>query len=248
MLKLHLASTILALKHSWLVLQHKERRHWTNNFMVYSSNLLLNRCFPCFMVYVLHTWYCFCLKNSLLFLLIKKIKFGDSWVITFLILSGCYFNVFSFLVEMSLINRLFSCFQTQAEGLLGEIHVKEMELERLNGQWRQLQSNNSEANNARNRFVRGSSDKVHSLSDYDGPQRLPYHSAGRTESQQRLMLLRSAFVLYILALNVIVFIRISFWQNLRLHITFYYLTELFFLFIRTYDWPLFVLIEYLVYI
>jgi hypothetical protein len=107
MLKLHLASTILALKHSWLVLQHKERRHWTNNFMVYSSNLLLNRCFPCFMVYVLHTWYCFCLKNSLLFLLIKKIKFGDSWVITFLILSGCYFNVFSCLVEMSLINRLF---------------------------------------------------------------------------------------------------------------------------------------------
>ncbi|WJX70762.1 hypothetical protein P8452_54834 [Trifolium repens] len=100
--------------------------------------------------------------------------------------------------------------QTQAEGLLGEIHVKEMELERLNGQWRQLQSNNSEANNARNRFVRGFSDKVHSLSDYDDPQRLPYHSAGRTESQQRLMLLRSAFVLYILALNVIVFIRISF--------------------------------------
>ncbi|CAK8533288.1 unnamed protein product [Lathyrus sativus] len=100
--------------------------------------------------------------------------------------------------------------QTQAEGLLGEIHVKEMELERLNGQWRQLQNNNSEANNARSRFVRGSSDKVQSLSDYDGPQRLPYHSAGRTESQQRLMLLRSAFVLYILALNVIVFIRISF--------------------------------------
>lgn len=94
--------------------------------------------------------------------------------------------------------------QTQAEGLLGEIHVKEMELER------QLQNNNSEANNARSRFVRGSSDKVQSLSDYDGPQGLPYHSAGRTESQQRLMLLRSAFVLYILALNVIVFIRISF--------------------------------------
>lgn len=100
--------------------------------------------------------------------------------------------------------------QTQAEGLLEEIHPKEMELERLNAQWRQLQSNNSDANNARNRFVRGSSDKVHSLSDYDGHQRLPYHSAGRTESQQRLMLLRSAFVLYILALNIIVFIRISF--------------------------------------
>lgn len=100
--------------------------------------------------------------------------------------------------------------QTQAEGLLEEIHPKEVELERLNAQWRQLQSNNSDVNNARNRFVRGSSDKVHGLSDYDGHQRLPYHSAGRTESQQRLMLLRSAFVLYILALNIIVFIRISF--------------------------------------
>lgn len=100
--------------------------------------------------------------------------------------------------------------QTQAEGLLEEIHPKEMELERLNAQWRQLQSNNSDVNNARNRFVRGSSDKLHGLSDYDGHQRLPYHSAGRTESQQRLMLLRSAFVLYILALNIIVFIRISF--------------------------------------
>lgn len=100
--------------------------------------------------------------------------------------------------------------QTQAEGLLEEIHPKEMELERLNAQWRQLQSNNSDVNNARNRFVRGSSDKLHGLSDFDGHQRLPYHSAGRTESQQRLMLLRSAFVLYILALNIIVFIRISF--------------------------------------
>ncbi|XP_004507248.1 uncharacterized protein [Cicer arietinum] len=100
--------------------------------------------------------------------------------------------------------------QTQAEGLLGEIHLKEMELERLNAQWRQMQSNNTEVNNARNRFIKGSSDKLHGLSDYEGHQRLPYHSAGRTESQQRLMLLRSAFVLYILALNIIVFIRISF--------------------------------------
>lgn len=85
-----------------------------------------------------------------------------------------------------------------------------MELERLNAQWRRLESNNSEVNTARNRLVKSSSDKLHGLSDYDGHQRLPYHSAGRTESQQRLMLLRSAFVLYILALHIVVFIRISF--------------------------------------
>ncbi|RZB46391.1 hypothetical protein D0Y65_050423 [Glycine soja] len=101
--------------------------------------------------------------------------------------------------------------QAQAEGLLGEIHLKEMELERLNGLWRRTESSNSEANTAaRNRFSKGSSDKLHSLSDYEGHQRLPYHSAGRTESQQRLMLLRSAFVLYILALHILVFIRLSF--------------------------------------
>ncbi|KAJ1380815.1 putative transmembrane protein [Sesbania bispinosa] len=102
--------------------------------------------------------------------------------------------------------------QAQAEGLLGDIHLKEMELERLNGQWRQLENNNSEVSTTRNRFVKSSSDKLHGLSDYDydGHQRLPYHSAGRTEIQQRLMLLRSAFVLYILVLNIVVFIRISF--------------------------------------
>ncbi|XP_020203784.1 uncharacterized protein LOC109789282 [Cajanus cajan] len=100
--------------------------------------------------------------------------------------------------------------QAQAEGLLGEIHLKEMELERLNGLWRRMESSNTEVNTARNRFSKGSSDKLHGLSDYEGQQRLPYHSAARTESQQRLMLLRSAFVLYILALHILVFIRISF--------------------------------------
>ncbi|KAK7364941.1 hypothetical protein VNO80_13689 [Phaseolus coccineus] len=101
--------------------------------------------------------------------------------------------------------------QAQAEGLLGDIHLKEMELERLNGLWRQTENNNLEANTAaRNRFGKSSSDKLHGLSDYEGHQRLPYHSAGRTETQQRLMLFRSAFVLYILALHILVFIRISF--------------------------------------
>ena len=73
-----------------------------------------------------------------------------------------------------------------------------------------MESSNSEANNARNRFGKSYSDKVHGLADYDGHQQLPYHSAGRTESQQRLMLLRSAFVLYIFVIHIVVFIRISF--------------------------------------
>ncbi|KAI4346795.1 hypothetical protein L6164_007664 [Bauhinia variegata] len=95
--------------------------------------------------------------------------------------------------------------QAQAEGLLSEIHVKEMELERLNGLWRLVESNNLEVHTNRNRFTRNSSDKGHTLSD-----RLPYHSGSRNEHHEKLMLLRSAFVLYILALHVVVFIKLSF--------------------------------------
>ncbi|XP_065854656.1 uncharacterized protein [Euphorbia lathyris] len=100
--------------------------------------------------------------------------------------------------------------QAQAEGLVNEIHLKEIELERLNGLWRRLQSNNLEANNARNRFVRSNSDKGSSSSLDFVADKLPYSTNGRTEHQKRLMLLRSAFVLYILFLHILVFIKISF--------------------------------------
>ncbi|KAK8327501.1 hypothetical protein V6Z11_A11G186200 [Gossypium hirsutum] len=101
--------------------------------------------------------------------------------------------------------------QAQAEGLIGEIHLKEKELERLSGLWTKLESSNAEATAARNRFGRGSSDRG-SSSDFsvDYNPKLPYYIGGRSENQQRLMLLRSAFVLYILALHILVFIRISF--------------------------------------
>ncbi|MBA0715581.1 hypothetical protein Golax_014471 [Gossypium laxum] len=101
--------------------------------------------------------------------------------------------------------------QAQAEGLIGEIHSKEKELERLSGLWTKLESSNAEATAARNRFGRGSSDRG-SSSDFsvDYNPKLPYYTGGRSENQQRLMLLRSAFVLYILALHILVFIRISF--------------------------------------
>ncbi|KAK8569239.1 hypothetical protein V6N13_107078 [Hibiscus sabdariffa] len=101
--------------------------------------------------------------------------------------------------------------QAQAEGLVGEIHSKEKELERLSGLWTKLESSNAEVNAARNRFGRGSSDKG-SSSDFsaDYHPKLPYYTGVRSENQQRLMLLRSAFVLYILVLHIVVFIRISF--------------------------------------
>ncbi|KAG8478103.1 hypothetical protein CXB51_027885 [Gossypium anomalum] len=98
-----------------------------------------------------------------------------------------------------------------AEGLIGEIHSKEKELERLSGLWTKLESSNAEATAARNRFGRGYSDRG-SSSDFsvDYNPKLPYYTGGRSENQQRLMLLRSAFVLYIFALHILVFIRISF--------------------------------------
>ncbi|KAF3443943.1 hypothetical protein FNV43_RR13633 [Rhamnella rubrinervis] len=98
--------------------------------------------------------------------------------------------------------------QAQAEGLVSEIHIKEMELERLNGLWKTVGNINMEANTARNRFGRNTSEKGFTSSDYitDSNQK-PYSSGVRNE---RLMLLRSAFVLYILALHILVFIKISF--------------------------------------
>lgn len=102
--------------------------------------------------------------------------------------------------------------QAQAEGLISEIHLKEMELERVNGLWRKLETSTAEANAARYRFGRSSSERGLLSSDYMvGPHHKPsYHVIGRTENLQRQMLLRSAFVLYIFALHILVFIRISF--------------------------------------
>ncbi|XP_050228332.1 uncharacterized protein LOC126677651 [Mercurialis annua] len=103
--------------------------------------------------------------------------------------------------------------QAQAEGLVSEIHLKEMELEKLNGLWKQLEIGNADANNARNRFGRSNSGRGSSSSSSSleyVADKLPYSWSGRTEQQQRLMLLRSSFVIYILFLHVLVFIKISF--------------------------------------
>jgi hypothetical protein len=85
-----------------------------------------------------------------------------------------------------------------------------MELERLNGLWRRVESSNLEVNAARNRFGRSTSERGSASSDYIVDFHLkPHYPGGRSESQQKLMLLRSTFVLYIFALHILVFIKIS---------------------------------------
>ncbi|KAL9258119.1 hypothetical protein AKJ16_DCAP17053 [Drosera capensis] len=96
--------------------------------------------------------------------------------------------------------------QTQAEGLVAEIHTKEKELERLNSLWKQLQNGNAEMNAARNR--RSSSGNLYS-NGVHGHKKLPYHAGGQFLTSQRLRLLRSSFVLYLFLLHVIVFVKIS---------------------------------------
>ncbi|KAK9194594.1 hypothetical protein WN944_005301 [Citrus x changshan-huyou] len=102
--------------------------------------------------------------------------------------------------------------QTQAEGLVSEIHLKEKELETLNGLRRRIEGSNVEEDTARNRLRRVTSDRGSASTDYlvDDSQKLPYHTGGRNETLYKLMLLRSSFVLYILALHIAVFIKISF--------------------------------------
>ncbi|KAF5479297.1 hypothetical protein F2P56_000130 [Juglans regia] len=101
--------------------------------------------------------------------------------------------------------------QAQAESLIGEIHLKEMELESLNGLWRRVESDNIEVNTARNRYGRSTSERGSASSDYlaDVHLKPSYYPGGRSVYQQKLMLLRSTFVLYIFALHILVFIKIS---------------------------------------
>lgn len=104
-----------------------------------------------------------------------------------------------------------SC-QAQAEGLVNDIHVKEIEVERLNSLCRRIDSNTAETNATRNRYNRTNSQRGPLYLDYivDPYDKPPYNASGRVESLQRQMLMRSAFVLYILLLHILVFIKISF--------------------------------------
>jgi hypothetical protein len=86
--------------------------------------------------------------------------------------------------------------------------VKEKDLERLNSIHRNIHGTSTEAGSSRNRFTGGllSGDED---SGAKAVRRPGQYDSIRTEGQKRLMILRSAFVLYILALHVIVFIKIS---------------------------------------
>ncbi|CAN4093612.1 unnamed protein product [Withania somnifera] len=106
----------------------------------------------------------------------------------------------------SLIEQLASK-QAQAEGLANEVHLKEMELERLNGQWRKLEASSADINATRCRYARSIIDRGRVSSDYIVD---PRQKPGRLENLHKLMLLRSAFVVYILALHILVFIKLSF--------------------------------------
>ncbi|KAL5201689.1 hypothetical protein ABZP36_036043 [Zizania latifolia] len=96
--------------------------------------------------------------------------------------------------------------QAQAEKLITYIHAKEKELERFNNLHRNLQSCSNEVSEARNPFRAGIFG-VHEGSDAKAVRRT-YQFGVRTEGLKRLMILRSAFVLYILVLHTVVFIKI----------------------------------------
>ncbi|KAL5723473.1 hypothetical protein ACHQM5_006871 [Ranunculus cassubicifolius] len=98
--------------------------------------------------------------------------------------------------------------QAQAENLVGEIHVKEKELEKLNVHRRGIENGNSDMNSARYRFGRSSSGRI--SEDSGGYMKSLAYNGGKMDHQKRMVLFRSSFVLYILVLHVLVFIKISF--------------------------------------
>ncbi|KAL6600359.1 hypothetical protein ACP70R_045159 [Stipagrostis hirtigluma subsp. patula] len=98
--------------------------------------------------------------------------------------------------------------QAQAETLITDVRAKEKELERLNHLQRNLHSSGNEMGAARNRSSRGLLGGPEDYYDAKTARR-PYQSGSRTEGPKRLMILRSAIVLYVLLLHIVVFIKIS---------------------------------------
>jgi len=98
--------------------------------------------------------------------------------------------------------------QAQAEILITDVHAKEKELERLNHLHRNVCSSANEIGAPRSRISRGLLSGPENYWDAKAGQKL--HQSGlRTEGQKRLMILRSAIVLYVLLLHIVVFIKIS---------------------------------------
>ncbi|KAL6863826.1 hypothetical protein ACP4OV_016729 [Aristida adscensionis] len=98
--------------------------------------------------------------------------------------------------------------QAQAEILITDVRAKEKELERLNHLQRNQYSGANELGAARNRTGRGLLSGPDDYYDAKTARRL-YQSGARAEGPKRLMVLRSAIVLYVLLLHIVVFIKIS---------------------------------------
>ncbi|KAF5456990.1 hypothetical protein F2P56_021130 [Juglans regia] len=101
---------------------------------------------------------------------------------------------------MQELNLLQGKLEAQAESLIGEMHVKEMDLERLNGLWRRVESGNVEVNTARNRFGRCTSEIILlsnlCITDLKVGRKYSCYSG------------RILYVLCIFALHILVFIKI----------------------------------------
>ncbi|KAF3326002.1 myosin-4 [Carex littledalei] len=100
--------------------------------------------------------------------------------------------------------------QAQAESIMAEIKAKQEELERLNSQQRMIETGTMEVNTrTRNRFGRNfaaADNYRQGFDDFKGKRQ----TGLRIDSRQRHILVRSALVVYILALHIVVFVRISF--------------------------------------
>ncbi|KAG2304983.1 hypothetical protein Bca52824_033634 [Brassica carinata] len=89
--------------------------------------------------------------------------------------------------------------------------IEQLAKQRLNRLWIRYDSFNVKGNAAKSRFKRTNSDRGFGLDhEVHAHSYLPYSTATKNETQTRLMYHRSAFVVYILALHFLVFIKISF--------------------------------------
>lgn len=92
---------------------------------------------------------------------------------------------------------------------MAEIKAKQEELERLNSQQRNIEMGITDVNNkTRNRFGRSFTAAESSSQGYDDSKGKRQYGL-RLDSRERRILLRSALVVYILALHIMVFVRIS---------------------------------------
>lgn len=166
---------------------------------VYSStSVLYNSCF--FVLRVSHQFPVFCKMDvDVLFLVLSHNTCNYNYLAVV-----CVKFPYNQSDIVNLINK------AQAESIMAEIKAKQEELERLNSQQRMIETGTMEVNTrTRNRFGRNfaaADNYSQGYDDFKGKRQ----TGLRIDSRQRRILVRSALVVYILALHIIVFVRISF--------------------------------------